>query len=131
MKVAGLGFRKAASVASLRAALQAAGGAPGGVHGVGRLATLDSKAGAAAILALAADLGVPVQGIAPDVLAGTATSTRSARMLDRFGAGSLAEAAALAAAGPGARLLGPRAVSADGMATAAIAEAAILEVVIP
>jgi cobalt-precorrin 5A hydrolase len=34
----------------------------------------------------------------------------------------VAEAAALAAAGPGARLRGPRAVSADGTATAAIAE---------
>ncbi|PTE19863.1 precorrin methylase, partial [Cereibacter changlensis JA139] len=32
------------------------------------------------------------------------------------------EAAALAAAGPGARLLGPRVTSADGRATAAIAE---------
>ena len=33
-----------------------------------------------------------------------------------------AEAAALALAGPGARLRGPRAISADGTATAAIAE---------
>ena len=33
-----------------------------------------------------------------------------------------AEAAALAAAGPGARLLGPRVVSADRMATCALAE---------
>jgi cobalt-precorrin 5A hydrolase len=41
-----------------------------------------------------------------------------------FGTGSIAEASALVAAGPGARLRGPRAVSADGTATAAIAEAA-------
>ncbi|NNK15876.1 MAG: precorrin methylase, partial [Sulfitobacter sp.] len=36
--------------------------------------------------------------------------------------GSLAEAAALAAAGPNARLVAARVVSGDGMATAAIAE---------
>ena len=120
MKVAGLGFRAAASVASLRDALEAAGGA----DGVTRLATVDSKAGAAAILALAEELHVSVQGISPDGLAAMPTFTRSARVLDRFGTGSLAEAAALAAAGPGARLLGPRAVSADGLATAAIAKGA-------
>lgn len=121
MRVAGLGFRAAATVTSLRDALNAAGGA----NGVGLLATLDRKASAVTMLALAADLQVPVQGVAPDVLAGTTTLTRSARILDCFGTGSLAEAAALAAAGPGARLLGPRAVSGDGLATAAIAEVAL------
>ena len=56
MKVAGLGFRASADVASLRAALVAAGGA----EGVTALATSEAKAGAAVILALAAELGVPV-----------------------------------------------------------------------
>ncbi|MHA6346914.1 cobalamin biosynthesis protein, partial [Roseivivax sp. CAU 1761] len=40
----------------------------------------------------------------------------------RYDTGSVAEAAALAAAGPGARLLGPRAVSPDGCATCALAQ---------
>ncbi len=118
MRVAGLGFRDAASVASLRNALQAAGGA----RGIDCLSTLDDKATVASIQALAAELNVPVRGIAQALLASMDTLTRSPRILDRFGTGSLAEAAALAAAGPGARLLGPRAVSADGLATAAIAE---------
>ena len=47
--------------------------------------------------------------------------TQSAKVAERFGTGSVAEAAALAAAGPGAQLLGPRVVSGDGLATAAIA----------
>ena len=38
-----------------------------------------------------------------------------------YRAGSVAEAAALAAAGPGARLLAPRMISADRMASCALA----------
>lgn len=116
MRVAGLGFRKAAVADSLRDALGRAG------PGVDMLATAAEKVDAPAFRALAADLGLPVLGIPTDRLAQEATLTRSARVAARFGTGSLAEAAALAAAGPGARLLGPRVVSADGMATAAIAE---------
>ena len=118
MKIAGFGFRKVVSVASLREALEAAGGA----EGVVALATAEEKAGALALNALAAELRLPVRAITPAALAATKTLTQSNRVATRFGAGSLAEAAALAAAGPGARLLAPRAVSLDGMATAAIAE---------
>jgi cobalt-precorrin 5A hydrolase len=118
MKIAGIGFRKAAGVDSLRGALTAAGGADGLVA----LATAAEKAEAPPLIALAAELGLPICAIAPTALAAIATPTRSERIDARFGTGSLAEAAALAAAGPAARLLGPRAVSADGMATAAIAE---------
>jgi cobalt-precorrin 5A hydrolase len=50
------------------------------------------------------------------------TITQSPRVQALRGVGSVAEAAALAAAGPNARLLGPRAVSACGTATAALAE---------
>lgn len=118
MRIAGLGFRTSASVASLQDALTAAGG----LDGVVALATVDSKADAPALQALAAELGLPVREMSPAALAGVATVSVSVLMLQRFGTGSLAEAAALAAAGPGARLLGPRKVSADGLATAAIAE---------
>ena len=118
MKIAGLGFRKAAGVASLRDALAAAGGA----EGVAALATADSKAGAAALQAFARELGLPVRAVGPAALAAVETPTWSDRVAAHVGIGSLAEAAALAAAGPGARLLAPRAKSGDGMATAAIAE---------
>lgn len=117
MRVAGLGFREGADVASLRDALAAAGGAPGVVA----LATADAKANAGALLVLAAELALPVHAVAPAELAAVTTLTCSANVFARYGAGSLAEAAALAVAGPGARLLGPRAVSSDRMATAAIA----------
>lgn len=50
------------------------------------------------------------------------TPTRSPRILARYGAGSIAEACALVAAGPAARIILPRVVSADGCATAAIAQ---------
>lgn len=118
MTVAGLGFRAAASVASLRAALDAAGGPVG----VTALATSEAKAGAAVIAAFAAELGLPIVGISPADLAAQDTLTDSARVRQKTGAGSLAEAAALAALGSGARLLGPRLVSPDRMATAAIAK---------
>jgi cobalt-precorrin 5A hydrolase len=118
MKIAGLGFRKAAGIDSLRGALIAAGGTGGLVA----LATAAEKAGAPSLVALAAELRLPICAIAPTALAAAETRTRSDRVASRFNTGSVAEASALAAAGPAARLLGPRAVSADGMATAAIAE---------
>ncbi len=118
MRVAGLGFRAAAGLDSLRDALMAAGGP----SGVAALATVADKAGAAPLCALARELNVPVCAIPPEALAEVETPTWSARVAARFGTGSLAEAAALAGAGPGARLLSARAVSGDGMATAAIAE---------
>lgn len=118
MKVAGLGFRKGATVSSLRAALEAAGGAAG----IAALATTEAKSDEPAILALARALRLPVYGIAPEDVARQAVITQSARVQAMHGIGSVAEATALAAAGPGARLLGPRATSPDGMATAALAE---------
>ena len=118
MKIAGMGFRETAGISSLRSALMSAGG----TDGVVALATATTKARAQALIALAAELHLPIWAITPGALAAVETLTRSDRVAARFGTGSLAEAAALAAAGPASRLLGPRAVSADGMATAAIAE---------
>ncbi len=116
MKVAGLGFRAAATPDSLRAALHAAGGMDAAA-----LATLADKAQSPALMHLAAELGIPIIPIAADALAGAKTFTQSPRQLALLGTGSLAEAAALAAAGPEARLLSQRATAPDGMATAAIA----------
>lgn len=120
MKIAGLGFRSAVDVASLRDALARAGGS----NGVTALATLDEKAGATALKALAAELALPVYGVTPEAMAMVETLTQSAQVAARLGLGSVAEAAALVMAGPAARLLGPRVVSGDGLATAAIAEGA-------
>jgi cobalt-precorrin 5A hydrolase len=118
MRVAGIGFRGAAPLASLRAALEAAGGPAG----LAALATVATKAEAPELRALARDLDLPIRAIPGPDLAAQVTLTRSPRVEALHGTGSLAEAAALAAAGPGARLLGPRATAPDGMATAAIAE---------
>lgn len=117
MRVAGLGLRTGASREALRAALAAAG-----AEGCTALATAEAKAGAVVLRDLARDLGLPVLAIPPAALAAQDTLTQSPRVQARFGTGSLAEAAALAGAGPGARLSGPRAQSPDGMATAAVAE---------
>ena len=114
MRVAGIGFRSGAGVASLRAALAAAGG------GVQALATAEDKA--PALRALAAELGLPVIAVPAELIAAQDTPTRSPRVMARRGAGSLAEAAALAAAGPGARIVARRVTAPDRMATAAIAE---------
>ncbi|MDZ4087626.1 MAG: cobalamin biosynthesis protein [Tabrizicola sp.] len=116
MIVAGFGFRSGATLAALQDALHKAGGAEGVTH----LATLATKA--QGLEALGRSLDLPVVAIGAELLRGVPTPTRSDRVAALFGTGSIAEAAALAAAGPGARLRGPRAVSADGTATAAIAE---------
>ncbi|MCG2666776.1 cobalamin biosynthesis protein [Bradyrhizobium sp. GCM10023182] len=118
MKVAGLGFKKEATLASLREALVAAGG-PGGLAAV---ATISDKADAEVLKQLAHECGVPIKAVPADVLASIETPTQSKRIAETFGTGSVAEAAALAAAGVRARLIATRAISQDRTATAAIAE---------
>lgn len=118
MRIAGLGFRQDVKVAALREALAAAGGH----HGLAALATISDKAATGALVALAGELGLPIRTVAAEMLTGVGTSTRSERIAARFGAGSLAEAVALIAAGRNARLVTSRVVSQDRTATAAIAE---------
>lgn len=113
--IAGIGFRDEASLASIRDALDKAG-----ASGVPRLALPARKAGHRLAGALAQG-GFTLVFIADDVLAATETSTRSPLSQRTYGTGSVCEACALAAAGPGARLVAPRAVSADRLATAALA----------
>lgn len=117
MIVAGFGFRSETTLAALQDALARAGGPTGITH----LSTLAAKAPALTLLGEA--LGLPVIALAPEALHNQPTLTRSDRVETLHSTGSIAEAAALAAAGPGARLRGPRAISADSTATAAIAEA--------
>jgi len=118
MKVAGLGFRREANIDSLREVLVAAGGA----GGLDALATASDKADAPALISLARELGLSIKAIPAEQLAGIQTPTRSERIKTMRGVGSLAEAAALAAAGRHARLVSTRIVSRDKTATAAIAE---------
>lgn len=112
MRVAGFGMRAAAGTASLGDALSLAGEAQA-------LAALPAHAGR--VQPLAEALGLPF--IEVTRISGIATPTTSPRIEARFGTGSVAEATALAAAGPGARIVAHRVISQDGLATAAIAEA--------
>ena len=116
MRVAGIGFRRGTTLAALLEAVEAAGGA------AEALATAEGKARAAPAQALARALNLPLIAVPAAALAGQPTPTRSPRIHALFGTGSLAEAAALAAAGPGATLIAPRVLSRDRTASAAIAE---------
>jgi len=117
MIVAGFGFRRAATAESLLDALDKARGP----QAPALLSTAEDKAAAPAFQALSARLGLPIHAVTLEALAQVETPTRSATVRALRGSGSVAEAAALVAAGPGASLLGPRAVSADRMATCALA----------
>lgn len=121
MRVAGIGFRGAADLASLQDALQKALSATEG-GAVDAVVTEAAKAREKVFRELAQVMRVPGMGVTQTDLSQMLTPTQSARIQDKFGTGSLAEAAALVAAGPGARLLAERVTSSDGMATAAIAE---------
>lgn len=118
MKVAELGFKKDVTLASLREALLAAGGP----EGLAAVATVSDKAEAEPLKQLARECGVPIKAVSAEALANIHTPTQSKLVAEKFGTGSVAEAAALVAAGPRARLIATRAVSRDRTATAAIAE---------
>jgi cobalt-precorrin 5A hydrolase len=113
MRVAGFGFRTTAGLASLQDALTRAGGP------VDAVATAEDKARGLASLALA--LGVPLIAVSREALAAQ-DRPGSAKVRAHYATGSVAESAALAAAGAGSRLVVARITSADGQAVAAIAE---------
>jgi cobalt-precorrin 5A hydrolase len=116
--VAGFGFRGAATAESLSDALAAAAGG----RRVGALATARDKAQSPAFARFAQALGVPVVALDEAMLARIETVNYSPASHRARGTSSLSEAAALAAAGPGARLIVPRVISEDRMATCALAE---------
>ena len=117
MIVAGFGFRAGAGLSSLRAAFALAQqGQPPVTH----VATAHDKR--AALAPFAEALGLPVIGVAPAGLAEASTHTHSPASQAARGTGSVAEASALSAAGKGARLITPRHISPDRMATCAIAQ---------
>ncbi|UYG01251.1 cobalamin biosynthesis protein [Halomonas sp. GD1P12] len=118
--VAGFGFRSRATQASLAQALDQL---------IAEYGPIDRLAVAHSMLPLVQALGsarhIPVIGVADAALPSATTLTHSAYSLREKGTGSVAEAVALLAAGHGARLLGPRTVSDDRKATAAVATKAL------
>jgi len=71
--------------------------------------------------ALSEQLALPVVAVTPHDMLAQQTPTQSTKVLATRGVGSVAEAVALAAAGDGATLAGPRSISSDQLATCAIA----------
>lgn len=119
MIVAGFGFSTRATTDSLRDALRKAC-AKAQINTPHALATAQDKA--AALNRLAQERGVQIHAIALDALQEQDTQTRSLRVQAERATGSVAEAAALAAAGPGARLLTTRIHAEDRLASCALAQ---------
>ncbi len=122
MMVAGIGCRAGASAQDIDAALSAAlNGAGTPTPALAAIATSAAKANEAGIAEVARARGVRFVAVAQAELEAAATRgvTTSARVLLLTGVPSVAEAAALAAAGPAARLLVPRVTV--GMASCALA----------
>ncbi len=120
MIVAGFGFSTRAGQDSLRDALKQACDATG--VSPDALATAEDKAGT--LQELATTLALPVVPVTAEALTQQKTITLSARAIQERATGSVAEASALAAAGPGARLLTPRLHAQDRLSTCALAQGA-------
>ena len=114
MKVMGLGFRRGVSAESLRAAMALVGAGDA-------LATAIDKVHEPGLVRLALELGLTVYPVSRGELQAQDIEG-SDRVQAEYGTGSVAEASALAAAGPGARLVHGRRTGPDGMAVAALAE---------
>jgi cobalt-precorrin 5A hydrolase len=122
MIVAGVGCRRGTSAPDIEAAIRAALARAGvAADALSAIATTAAKHNEAGIESAAATFGVHVVLISDAELkaAGERTETKSERVLTLTGVPSIAEAAALAAAGPLARLISPRHVL--GAATCALA----------
>ncbi len=124
MTVAGVGCRKSATAIEIDAAIDVA------LEEAGRsrdalclIATSDGKGGEKGLIEAAHGRGVKLVLVKPTALeaAGPRTRSFSPRIKEMFGVPSVAEAAALAAAGPEAALIVPRIVV--GPVTCAIAGA--------
>lgn len=118
--VAGFGSRRGAPPGEFQAALDAALAAEG--RALAEVALLAALEGREEAVPLAAQLALPLHAVQQALAAAQRVITDSAASRASTGLGSVAEAVALAAAGPGARLLGPRRASRS--ATCALAEPA-------
>ena len=117
----GVGCRAGVAGAAIAALARRALAEAGEPTGERRMFTIAAKAGEAGIREAARLLGAPLSPLPAEALRaeGNRVLTRSDAAQARFGVSAVAEAAALAGAGAGGRLLGPR-LAADG-ATCAIA----------
>ncbi|PXY00511.1 cobalamin biosynthesis protein [Halomonas sp. LBP4] len=122
MIVAGFGFRRGALLASLIDALDRLHEHYGAVDRLAATQTMWPL-----VEALGQARGLAVIAVADAALPTATTLTRSRYSWRARGTGSVAEAVALLAAGPGAALLGPRLISNDRLATAAVARAPLGE----
>lgn len=117
--IAGLGFRNSATVESL---LDAYRRASSGMDGpITALATAQEKASHPAMIALCETLGLPLQVVEKRDLVAQEVRSHSETSLKTYQTPSVAEASALAAAGPSSYLAATRVISSDRLATCAIA----------
>ncbi len=116
MIVAGFGFRASATEDSLSDAL-----ALTAVAHVDAIATPTDKAQSNALQAFAKSHNLPVLEINASAMQAVETHAQSAKVREKRGTGSVAEACALAALN-NAKLTIPRVVSTDRLATCAIAQ---------
>jgi cobalt-precorrin 5A hydrolase len=116
----GLGCRPGVAASAIVAAVEAALAERPPMPAV--LATLAGRQGEAGVAEAAARLGLPLVFLPEAALAAVAPRaiTRSERVVALFGVPSIAETAALAAAGPDATLVMPRRII--GAVTIAVAE---------
>jgi cobalt-precorrin 5A hydrolase len=122
MIVAGVGCRLGAPAADIEAAIRAAlAHANVSADALGMIATIAAKSTEAGVTEAAEIFGVAVVFVSETEIraASHRTETHSARVLALMGVPAVAEAAALAAAGPAARLISRRLVI--GAATCALA----------
>jgi len=120
--VAGIGSRKGATAGDVRAAVETALEAHGlAMTALSALATSEFKQNEEAIFLAGRDLALPVVVVTNEALEAVSSGTLSHSTLSQSKAGtpSVSEASALAAAGKGAKLLGPRTML--GPVTCAIA----------
>jgi len=122
MIVAGVGCRRDTAAPDIEAAIREALARAGiASNALDAIATIAAKRDEAGITTAAVNLGVAIVLVSDAELksAGERTVTRSERVLALMGVPSVAEAAALAAAGPSARLISSRLIV--GSATCALA----------
>ena len=127
MMVAGIGCRRGTSADAIESAIMAALAQAGPAsHRIDLIATAAFKGDEPGIAAAAAARGIRLILVAQADLNRVGNrATHSRRVAGLMGVGSVAEAAALAAGGPAARLVVPRIVI--GPATCALAETTATE----
>lgn len=118
----GIGCRRGASQAAIAAMIEQALAQARSTGESVRLFSIEAKSGEAGLVGAAQALNLPLEFLSADALreveGKVATPSRQAKAA--LGVASVSEAAALAGAGPGARLIAPRMIG-DGV-TCAIAQ---------